>query len=307
MASFLSETGFNYRTLDLSDFASDLAVRQFSPVTQSGLPFDIYTQGLYGIDGGTRAALGGDLAFDGNLVSGDAFLFAVQSTDATGHWLYDFQVTDTAINALNVHFMLNSGSPSYARTLFMAMFFGNDTIELSPFDDVFDGSSGDDVMFGQDGNDDLTGGNGNDHIEGGGGRDYLLGGLGRDSIFGGSGADQLIGDRGADNLSGGGGADRFVYGSPRDGRDTIWDFKSVDLLAFKASSFGGLATGALDAKHFVSRAADNQAQDASDHFVYNEASRELWFDSNGSQDGGLYLIARFNGLVQLSADDIVMI
>ena len=306
MASFVSESGFDFRTLDLSGFASPAAVTQFTPADQSGLPFDIYTRGLYGIDGGERVTVAGDLTLADDTLSGNAFLFARQSTDENGDWRYDFRVTDTWINAFNAQIMFDFPNPTYVQALFQMLFLDNDKVQLSPFDDAFDANSGHDTVSGFGGNDVLFGNEGNDYIEGGEGRDRLDGGNGRDTLRGDWGGDRITGGRGADLLAGGSGRDTFAYLSRVDGRDTIFDFQSADVIAFKASAFGGLAIGALDPAQFVSRAADTAAQDADDRFIYNESTRELWFDSNGNGDGGLFLIARIEGFAAPTAENIVM-
>jgi Ca2+-binding RTX toxin-like protein len=52
----------------------------------------------------------------------------------------------------------------------------------------------------------------------------INGGAGRDTLVGTEGDDVITGGAGSDTLTGRGGADTFVYGSVRDGIDTITDF-----------------------------------------------------------------------------------
>jgi Ca2+-binding RTX toxin-like protein len=224
-----------------------------------------------------------------------------------GNWENDFRLTDTFINASTVYFMVHAPNAAYSQALFQMLFFGNDTINLSPFDDAFDAGFGSDLVFGHDGNDLLNGGDGDDRIEGGLGRDVLAGGVGADLVFGDWGADRLTGGRGADHLFGGTGGDTFFYESRGEGRDHIRDFKSNDTIAFKASAFGGLVPGALDPSMFVVRAADNLAQDADDHFIYDASAKKLWFDNNGNADGGLFPIAKIDGSDVPTVDDILLL
>jgi hypothetical protein len=98
-----------------------------------------------------------------------------------------------------------------------AVFAGNDTIIMSPFDDP---ASDAQFVRGFAGNDNIFGGKGNDRLNGNGGDDNLFGGLGDDD---------LLGDIGKDTLQGDDGADSFLYkavnNSPAGvGRDVITDF-----------------------------------------------------------------------------------
>lgn len=73
---------------------------------------------------------------------------------------------------------------------FMSLVFeGNDTFNLSPYDDSAPGYDGNDKMFGNGGDDILAGGNGDDKLDGGIGDDFLGGGMGQDVYTGGIGRD----------------------------------------------------------------------------------------------------------------------
>lgn len=89
---------------------------------------------------------------------------------------------------------------------------GNDTVNLSAFDDRFEGWAGHDRMFGHGGNDTLIGGTGNDVLDGASGIDRLVAGDGQDWLRGGTGKDRLEGGGGADTLEGGAGQDRMLAG-----------------------------------------------------------------------------------------------
>jgi hypothetical protein len=83
------------------------------------------------------------------------------------------------------------------------------TVVLTPKDDVFLGGEGDEHVLGLGGDDQLSGGGGDDVLEGGDGDDALEGGSGDDTLEGGSGDDALAGGSGDDTLTGGSGSDRL--------------------------------------------------------------------------------------------------
>lgn len=98
------------------------------------------------------------------------------------------------------------------RAVLASMMAGNDTVNLSAFDDRFEGWAGHDRMFGHGGNDTLIGGTGNDVLDGASGIDRLVAGDGQDWLRGGTGKDRLEGGGGADTLEGGAGQDRMLAG-----------------------------------------------------------------------------------------------
>lgn len=97
--------------------------------------------------------------------------------------------------------------------------------------DTIYGSTGDDTLYGNAGNDKLFGEDDNDYLDGGKGNDTLKGGSGNDTLWGGAGTDKLYG---------GDGDDTFIY-KPGDGKDTIFDYKSGDIIRILKSdgSAGG--------------------------------------------------------------------
>lgn len=99
------------------------------------------------------------------------------------------------------------------RAVFSSIMAGNDTINLSAFNDRFEGWAGNDQMFGHGGNDTLIGGLGNDTLNGGVGIDRLLGGNGHDRLIGAMGNDYLEGGMGNDTLDGGSGRDQMYGGA----------------------------------------------------------------------------------------------
>lgn len=85
-----------------------------------------------------------------------------------------------------------TASNSDDRALLSSIMSGNDTIQLSAFDDRFEGWGGNDRMVGAGGNDTLLGGDGNDTLRGETGNDILDGGAGRDHLTGGQGNDVFV-------------------------------------------------------------------------------------------------------------------
>ena len=158
----------------------------------------------------------------------------------------------------------------------------------------------------------LSGTDGKNNLSGFGGRDDLMGLGGEDFLSGGTGVDRLAGDGGADRLTGGAGNDTFVFSTRAAAGDTITDFRNTtknnDAFELDASGFGGgLTAGRLSADQFVSRADDNQAQDRNDRFIFDASDDTLWFDSNGSRNGGLKLLADLDLNVTLTASDIFLV
>lgn len=112
----------------------------------------------------------------------------------------------------------------------------NETIYLTPNNDIFratasadqiDGLEGNDRLYGNAGNDTIQGGDGNDIVYGGDDNDYLLGGNGRDRLYGNAGNDTINGDAGNDILYGGAGDDSLNGG---EGRDRLYGDNGNDIL-----------------------------------------------------------------------------
>jgi Ca2+-binding RTX toxin-like protein len=106
----------------------------------------------------------------------------------------------------------------------------------------------------------------------------------------------------------GAGTDTFVLVPGSWSSDLILDFVvfvdrvEIDSLLFRS----GLAPGALDPELFVSNTT-GEAGDLDNRFIYNTRTRELTFDSNVSDAGGDRIIAVFEGLPVLVADDFVTV
>ena len=201
---------------------------------------------------------------------------------------------------------------------------GDDTIRGSSSDDTLYGGAGadsirggdsGDSLFGADGADILRGNKGDDTLFGESGKDFVAGGLGDDLIYGGLGNDKLHGRDGADTLNGGtgrdilrggDGADDFVFSTAlgRSNVDTIVDFASgVDEIVLDGAIFGALG-GSIAAREFQIGA---QADDRTDHLIYNKATGELFYDVDGSGRRDQILFAEFEAGTDLRFDDFAML
>ncbi|MEG4811904.1 calcium-binding protein [Microcoleus sp. F8-D1] len=118
---------------------------------------------------------------------------------------------------------------------------GSDILYGKAGNDIIDGGDGNDIVYGGNDNDVLNGGNGSDRLYGDAGNDELLGDAGDDILYGGDGDDILNGGAGSDRLYGNAGIDTFVL-APGMGLDSIYNFQDgVDIIRLD----GGLTFGAL--------------------------------------------------------------
>ncbi|MGR3802283.1 calcium-binding protein [Marinibacterium profundimaris] len=92
----------------------------------------------------------------------------------------------------------------------------DETVALTPGDDVFSGGSGDDTVFADAGDDEVSGEAGDDALFGGEGADLLDGGSGDDRLDGNAGDDRLLGGEVDDTLTGGAGTDTLDGGAGND-------------------------------------------------------------------------------------------
>ena len=117
-------------------------------------------------------------------------------------------------------------------------------------------------------------------IQGGNNDDRIFGNDGNDRLFGDSGNDVLTGGMGSDTLTGGAGADRFMMRNVNEGLDIITDFEvDRDLLVFSASGFVGVdAVGMVTNQMF---SLGTTATSNEHRFIYNSASGDLFYDSDG--------------------------
>ena len=112
----------------------------------------------------------------------------------------------------------------------------------------------------------------------------IVGNAGVNVLQGLGGDDYLQGRAGNDTLTGGAGNDKFLFNTALNAAtnvDTITDMTAgVDIIRLDDAFFAGIgAVGVLDADAFHIGAA---AADAEDRIVYNSATGQLFFDSNGN-------------------------
>lgn len=134
---------------------------------------------------------------------------------------------------------------------------------------------------------------------------------GNDVISTGFGDDTITGGLGRDTLSGGVGADKFIFGSAREGGDTITDFVAgVDQIRISGAGFAipvALRNANLDAElfHVGPRAAERD-----DRFILKTADTRfdtLWFDPDGSGRRPAVLLAVLPENVGLTESNIFVI
>ncbi len=162
------------------------------------------------------------------------------------------------------------------------------TITGTSGSDFLRGTAGDDEILGLDSRDRLFGLDGNDHIDGGNGSDIIYGG-----------AD-------ADILTGGTGLDYFVFNTPFDNTvDTIVDLSiSDDYIVLDDFIFIGLNRGRLDASAFH---IGSEAQDATDHIIYNSENGALYFDVDAAGGADAIQFAELTSGLTLSNTDFYII
>jgi Ca2+-binding RTX toxin-like protein len=82
--------------------------------------------------------------------------------------------------------------------------------------------------------------------------------------------------------------------------DTIADFRSgTDTIQLAKSVFAALGAS-VSAGEFHQ---GTSAQDGNDHLVYTKSTGELFYDANGSENGGLHLFARLDAGATLTFSD----
>jgi Ca2+-binding RTX toxin-like protein len=122
----------------------------------------------------------------------------------------------------------------------------------------------------------------------------ITGNSGINRLSGGGGNDLLAGGRGADELTGGAGSDRFDFNTilnPVSNVDTITDFSvPQDTILLDRTVFAGIAVdGKLAASAF---GLGTSAQDGTDRIVYDAASGNIFYDSDGVNGTAAILFAK---------------
>ena len=147
------------------------------------------------------------------------------------------------------------------------------------------------------------------NLTGNGVAQTIIGNAGINVLQGLGGDDYLQGRAGLDTLIGGAGSDKFLFNTALNAAtnvDTITDMTAgVDIIRLDDAVFAGIgAVGVLNADAFHIGAA---AADAQDRIVYNSATGQLFFDSNGNAAGGSTLFANLATGLALSNTDFVIV
>ncbi|OYD92880.1 hypothetical protein CDG76_19380 [Nostoc sp. 'Peltigera membranacea cyanobiont' 210A] len=154
----------------------------------------------------------------------------------------------------------------------------------------------------------LTGNTGANILNGVDGNDSLFGSSGNDTLFGGFGDDLLAGGIGRDVLTGGTGRDSFNLADTRTGGyDSIADFTVGDDTIFVSKVEFGLSQSqntTLDSGLFR---LGTSAATASDRFIYNQATGNLFFDKDGVGSAAQVQIAQFSNQALLTSANITVI
>ncbi len=154
---------------------------------------------------------------------------------------------------------------------------------------------------------DGRGNSGANTITGNAGGNLLAGGGGNDVIDGGAGDDRLIGGAGQDELEGGAGDDRFYFNVAPGAADAdgIVDFIDVDdaFYLLRSEFAGSGPNGMLAASAFHQGAA---AADAGDRILYDAATGNLFYDSDGTGAAAALLFASVAPGTALTHADFVI-
>ncbi|MEA3015100.1 MAG: hypothetical protein QOD42_3645 [Sphingomonadales bacterium] len=136
----------------------------------------------------------------------------------------------------------------------------------------------------------------------------LTGNAAANEVYGSAGVNIVDGKGGTDLLYGFGGADIFAFTAPpaNGDVDTVGDFLAgTDKIGLDDAVFAGIGTpGAFNANAFVVGAA---AADGDDRIVYNQATGQLFYDSDGNGAGGAILFATLVGTPTLGVSDFTVL
>ncbi|MDZ8259486.1 beta strand repeat-containing protein [Nostoc sp. ChiQUE01b] len=154
----------------------------------------------------------------------------------------------------------------------------------------------------------LTGNNAANTLTGGDGNDSLFGNSGNDTLFGGAGDDVLTGAVGRDVLTGGTGRDSFdLAGSRTGGYDTIADFTVGDDTIFVSKAEFALSQSPNTTLNTSLFRLGTSATIASDRFIYDQTTGNLFFDADGVGKAAQVQIALFSNQAVLSSANITVI
>lgn len=223
-------------------------------------------RGHDGSDDLVLTLLGNDIGFNSSGQANRGTVAALGEATYSGREMWSIQGISVSASRLNSVALTASNGDD--RALIGSVMSGNDMIQLSAFNDRFEGWGGNDRMFGGGGNDTLFGGDGNDTIQGGVGNDVLNGGAGRDRMNGDQGDDIYIvtaGDLSVEKANGG--IDRVVSA-------TSWKLSAhVENLTL---------TGAASASGGGNNLANNITGNAGNNIVNGAAGNDRMFGDAGN-------------------------
>ena len=229
------------------------------------------------------------------------------NTDATGNSLVNMLAGNSGNNVLNG----GTGADT------MAGGAGNDTYYVDDAGDtvIEAKNSGTDQVFssvsynlaGQFVENLTLTGSGNIDATGNSLANALTGNSGNNVLNGGAGNDVLNGGAGTDTLTGGSGLDTFVFESVLAGNiDTVADFSAAnDTIQLDQSIFAAITTlGTLSATALFTGTA---AHDADDRIIYNAATGNLFYDSDGTGANAAVQFAHLNGAPSISNTNFTVV
>lgn len=239
-----------------------------------------------------------DLLFGASDPDGDTL--TINNVTATGGTLvrvgtdWSFVTLPGMFGVITFTYAISDGLLAAAQTATLEVV--QNTVLLTPWDDVFvatpwddniDGLAGNDIIDARAGNDIVTGGPGADHINGGAGNDQLFGGLDDDVIFGGAGDDVIGGGGGNDRLFGEAGNDTIDGG---DGDDVLEGNEGDDVLIGGAgadSASGGEGDDTIDGNDGDDQLVGGAGNDALDggegnDTLLGETGNDLLHGADGS-------------------------
>jgi Cadherin-like domain/RTX calcium-binding nonapeptide repeat (4 copies) len=125
-------------------------------------------------------------------------------------------------------------------------------------------------------------------------------------IVGNAGNNQIEGREGSDTLTGGLGQDYFYFTTAIGADvDQITDFTSVDdILMLDDGIFAGVATGFLSASAFLSGAGATSATNATQRFIHNSTTGDVYYDADGSGGVAAVKIANIGADTPMAHYDI---
>jgi Ca2+-binding RTX toxin-like protein len=187
---------------------------------------------------------------------------------------------------------------------------GNELDNIMRFGTSFQGMGGNDLLItaAPESSTSAHGGDGNDTLVGGGFRSSLFGDAGDDVLDPGSNEFFPFDEN---QLTGGAGADSFVFDEALGASaNRILDFTSgADEIVLDGNAHPNIGASGRFAAGDARFAANSTgtAQDLSDRVIYNTANGDLWYDANGSADGGAALIVTLQGAPTFAATDIEVV